>query len=150
MERSQAAFGVPTLSDLYRSRGTDFELSIDVEHATVALPMVDVAESFGAAERLWLCAEDPLVLGLLRERTRHARLVCSTGPRRLGGLRTLVSRLAELDVDVVNLHWADWTARRLDLVRHSGLLAEPSRGTGIAAGRPGAHRRLLGGEGVVG
>ena len=118
-----AAFGVPTLVDLYRSCGTDFELSIDVEHASVALPLVDVAESFGAAKRLWLCAEDPLLLQLLRQRTRHARLVCSTGPRRLGGLRTLVPRLAELDVDVVNLHWQDWTARRLDLVRDAGLLA---------------------------
>lgn len=118
-----AAYGVPTLSDLYRSCGTDFELSIDVEHASVALPLVDVAESFGAAKRLWLCAEDPVVLELLRTRTRHARLVCSTGPRRLRGLRFLVPRLTELDVDVVNLHWEDWTARRLDLVRDAGLLA---------------------------
>ena len=117
-----AAFGVPTLSDLYRSCGTDFELSIDVEHAAVALALVDVAEFFGAAERLWLCAEDPLVLDLLRRRTAHVRLICSTGPRRLGGLRSLVPRLAELDVDVVNLHWLDWTARRFDLVRGSGLL----------------------------
>lgn len=118
-----AAFGVPTLSDLYQSCGTDFELSIDVEHMAVALPLVDVAESFGAAERLWLCAEDPVVLALLRKRTAHVRLVCSTGPRRLGGLRLLVPRLADVDVDVVNLHWEDWTARRLDIVRNSGLLA---------------------------
>lgn len=118
-----AGFGVPTLADLYRSCGTDFELSIDVEHAAVALPLLEVAESVGAANRLWLCADDPLVLGALRKRSDEARLVCSTGPLRLGGLRRLVPRLVELDVDVVNLHWQDWTARRLDLVHGAGLLA---------------------------
>ena len=118
-----AAFGVPTLSDLYRSCGTDFDLSIDVEHESVALPIVDVAESFGAAARLWLCAEDPLVLARLRRRTGQVRLVCSTGPRRLGGLSELAPRLAELDADVVNLHWTDWTARRIEIVREAGLLA---------------------------
>jgi glycerophosphoryl diester phosphodiesterase len=118
-----AAFDVPSLADLYRACGTDYELSIDVEHPAVAIPLVEVAEAFGADHRLWLCSDDPGLLGTLRARSSRARLVCSTGPRRLGGLRALVPRLQILDVDVINLHWSDWTATRLDLVHTAGLLA---------------------------
>ena len=117
------AFAVPSLADLYRACGTNFELSIDVEHPAVAIPLVTVAESFGAVDRLWLCSEDPAILETLRRRSLRVRLVCSTGPRRLGGLKVLVARLAELKVDVVNLHWADWTMGRVELVHGRGLLA---------------------------
>jgi glycerophosphoryl diester phosphodiesterase len=116
-------FDVPSLADLYRACGTDYELSIDVEHPAVAIPLVEVAESFGADDRLWLCSEEPGLLRTLRARSSRVRLVCSTGPRRLGGLRVLVPWLQILDVDVINLHWRDWTATRLDLVHEAGLLA---------------------------
>ena len=118
-----SALSVPSLSDLYRVCGTDYELSIDVEHSAVAIPIVEVAESFGADDRLWLCSDDPGLLGTLRSRSSRVRLVCSTGPRRLGGLRALVPRLQVLDIDVVNLHWRDWTTTNLDLVHSAGLLA---------------------------
>ena len=38
-------------------------------------------------------------------------------------LRALVPRLQMLDIDVVNLHWRDWTTTNLDLVHSAGLLA---------------------------
>lgn len=118
-----AAFEVPTLADLYRTCGTDFELSIDVEHPPVGVPAIDVAESYGALDRLWLCSDELVVLESLRARSSRPRLVCSTGPRRLGGLRSVIPRLQALDVDVVNLHWRHWTRRTVDLVHAAGLLA---------------------------
>jgi len=118
-----AAFAVPTLADLYRGCGTNFELSIDVEHPAVAIPLVTVAESFNAVDRLWLCSEAPVILERLRNRSSRVRLVCSTTPRRTGGLKVLVPHLMELNVDVVNLHWADWNMGRVDFVHGSGLLA---------------------------
>lgn len=118
-----SAFDVPSLADLYRACGTDYELSIDVEHPAVAIPLIEVAETFGADDRLWLCSDDPVILETLRARSSRVRLVCSTGPRRFGGLWAIVPRLQMLDVDVVNLHWRGWTARLVDLVHAAGLLA---------------------------
>jgi glycerophosphoryl diester phosphodiesterase len=118
-----AEFGVPSLVELYETFGTDYELSIDVEHPAVGWPLVETARSFGAQDRLWLCSADPAVLADLRARTRDVRLAFSAGPRPRGGLTPLLDRLPTLGVDVVNLRHDGWTRERVDAVHAAGLLA---------------------------
>jgi glycerophosphoryl diester phosphodiesterase len=127
VKRSTAAeladLGVPSLADLYRECGTDYNLSVDVEHPDVGWPLVEVAASFAATGRLWLCSEDEAVLADLRRRTRDVRLAFSAGPRPRGGLAPLLHRLAKLRVDVVNLREDGWTRERVAAAHDAGLLA---------------------------
>jgi glycerophosphoryl diester phosphodiesterase len=116
--------GVPTLADLYRECGTDFELSLDLEHADVALPALRAAQDVGAEARLWACHEDLGLLTELRSASPAVRLVCSTRPRRIrGGVEARIERLAALHVDALNMHWRDWTAHRVQHCHAVGLAA---------------------------
>lgn len=102
--------GIPRLADLYSQLGTDYELSIDVKSADAARPLIQVADRFGAAERLWLCAPSLTLLGELRQDGVPCRLVHS---RRLGALEHPVERhaadLATSGIDAMNMHHTDWT-----------------------------------------
>jgi glycerophosphoryl diester phosphodiesterase len=122
-----APHGVPRLADLYETLGTGFELSLDVEHAAVALPALAIAQAAGAASRLWLCHDDFDLLSALRVRSREVRLVCSTRPRRVpggaAGLGKLVGRLAAVPADALNMHWRDWTPRHVAATHEAGLRA---------------------------
>ena len=138
-----APFGVPRLADLYSTLGTDFELSLDVEHAQVAIPMLDLAIEAGAIGRLWVCHDDLDLLGELRRRSRDVRLVCSTRPRRVpggvAGVAALLERLAAVPVDALNMHWLDWTPRLVAATHEAGL-----RAFGWDAQTPPAVERLVG------
>jgi glycerophosphoryl diester phosphodiesterase len=138
-----APFGVPRLADLYSTLGTEFELSLDVEHAPVAIPMLDVAIEAGAIGRLWACHDDLDLLAELRRRSRDVRLVCSTRPRRVpggvAGVGALLARLAAMPVDALNMHWHDWTPRLVAATHEAGL-----RAFGWDAQTPGAVERLVG------
>ncbi|HET7027498.1 MAG TPA: glycerophosphodiester phosphodiesterase [Candidatus Limnocylindrales bacterium] len=119
-----AAFGVPSLGELYESVGDTIDLSLDLEHVPVALPTVEIAARRGAASRLWACSPD---VGLLRQLRRHdadVRLVCSTRPRRVeGGLTALIASLADDGIDALNMHWRDWTSGLVDAIHRAGLRA---------------------------
>jgi glycerophosphoryl diester phosphodiesterase len=138
-----APFGVPRLADLYATLGTAFELSLDIEHPEVAVPMLDVAIAAGAIRRLWACHEDLDVLAELRRRSRAVRLVCSTRPRRVpggvAGIGALLQRLAEVSADALNMHWHDWTPRLVAATHEAGL-----RAFGWDAQTEAAVRRLVG------
>lgn len=134
-----AAQGVPRLRDLYRILGTGFELSLDLEHAAVAVPVLDVATEAAAVSRLWACHEDPDVLADLRHRSREVRLVCTTGPHAVRGwLPALLDRLAAIPVDCLNMRWTTWTPDRVERVHAAGLLA-----FGWDAQTPDAVERLM-------
>jgi len=125
--RELAAFGVPRLAELYASLGTAFELSLDIEHPDVAIPMLDVAREAGAEARLWACHDDLDLLAELRRRSRDVRLVCSTRPRRVpgavAGIEPLLARLAAIPADALNMHWHDWTPRLVAATHEVGLRA---------------------------
>ena len=122
-----APYGVPRLADLYSTLGTQFELSLDIEHPAVALPMLEVAVAAGAAGRLWACHDDLGLLGELRGQSREVRLVCSTRPRRVPGgvtgIGALLERLAALPADVLNMKWRDWTPGLVAATHEAGLWA---------------------------
>jgi glycerophosphoryl diester phosphodiesterase len=135
-----AAYGVPTLAELYRTCGTWFELSLDVEHPAVAAPMVAVAQAAGAAGRLWACHDDLQLLVGLRSVGAAVRLVCSTRPRRIPeGVDRRIERLGALGIDVLNMHWRDWTADRVARCHGVGIAA-----FGWDAQEPDQIARLIG------
>ncbi|MGH2465796.1 MAG: glycerophosphodiester phosphodiesterase [Candidatus Limnocylindrales bacterium] len=133
-----ARWSVPTLAELYRACGTDYELSLDLEHPEVALPVLRAAQAAGAEGRLWACEEDLTVLGRLRAASLEIHLVCSTRIRRLaGGVAAHAERLAGLGIDALNMPWPDWTAERVAACQARGIVAfawdaqEPAVITGL-------------------
>jgi glycerophosphoryl diester phosphodiesterase len=119
-----AELGVPSLRGLYAAIPTEVELSLDLEHPEVARPVLDVSIGAGAIARLWACSADVDLLRALRAANGDVRLVCSTRPRRVpGGVDALVPTLAASGVNVLNMHWRDWTPWSMDRVHRAGLLA---------------------------
>lgn len=112
---------IPRLSELYRTSGTDFELSLDVKDPAAAAAVVAVAETHHAAGRLWLCSSDFEALGSWRKRWANVHVVAST---RRDALRAQVlADLAGRGVDVVNLREREWDQPLLDDVHGAGMLA---------------------------
>lgn len=129
---------VPSLAALYAGLGSDYELSLDLEHPAVALPVLRVAQAASAEHRLWACHHQPAVLGRLRPASEAVRLVCS--PDAGSGrhwLRRLLDRLVQSDIDALNMRWQSWDRERVSRVRDAGLLA-----FGWDAHRPDGMRRL--------
>ena len=122
-----APFGIPRLADLYRTLGNNFDLSLDMEHPRVALPMLAVAVAAGAGSRLWACHDDLDLLAELRGQSPDVRLVCSTRPRRVpggvAGVGALLGRVAAIPADALNLHWRDWTPNLVATTHEAGLRA---------------------------
>jgi glycerophosphoryl diester phosphodiesterase len=119
-----ATLGVPRLVDLYEALGSDYELSLDVYDPAAGKVLVDVARDAGALERLWLCSSKPSLLQSLGRRAPGARLVHSIRRRKLEiPLERHAAELAELGIDVFNMHRSDWTAGVVGLFHRFGLLA---------------------------
>lgn len=112
---------VPRLSELYRSSGADFELSLDIKDPAVAPGVVAVAEGHGAAGRLWLCSANFDRLLSWRERWAKVHLVASTHRDLLG--RRALADLSRRGVDAVNVRERDWDERLLGDVHEAGMLA---------------------------
>lgn len=112
---------LPTLADLYRLLGTDYELSLDLKDPDGEGPVIAAAATAGAAHRLWLCAELPALIRC-RRLSSDVRLANST---RLRGRSTppLLARLADEGIDALNLREPEWSPVRVDLAHDAGLLA---------------------------
>ncbi len=108
--RAELPEHVPTLAELYRSCGADFELSLDVKDPNAAAEAVRVARGAGALERLWLCHPSWTVVAGWRALAPEVRLVDSTRVHKLdGGAPRRSELLRSARVDAVNLHGSDWT-----------------------------------------
>jgi glycerophosphoryl diester phosphodiesterase len=112
---------IPRLSELYRSSGTDFELSLDIKDPAATPAVVAVAGEHGAAGRLWLCSANFDHLRSWREQWAKVRLVASTHRDLLR--RRVLAELAGDGVDVVNLRESDWDRRLVGNVHDAGMLA---------------------------
>src|SRR5690606_36592042 len=122
-----ARYGVPTLADLYRELGSDFELSIDVKDPAAVGPALEVADRAGATPRLWLVHDDIYTLHRIRRASDTVRLVHET---RLPGLaRRSVHPFEHMDelvrarVDAQNTHWSRWTPELVGAAHQRNLLA---------------------------
>jgi glycerophosphoryl diester phosphodiesterase len=119
-----AELDVPRLADLYRELGTDYELSLDVYDPAAGRVLLDVAREAGALDRLWLCSSKTELLVRLGDNAPEAHLVHSVRRRRVDiPLERHAARLAELGIDVVNMHRSDWTAGLVGLFHRFGVQA---------------------------
>lgn len=115
---------IPTLSELYRACGTDFELSIDVKDPAALVPLVEAGRSAGASERLWLCNHDWRPMAAWRRLAPECRLVESTNLAWMKeGLAARVSALSAAGVDALNLHRSQWSEGAVREVHAVGLRA---------------------------
>jgi glycerophosphoryl diester phosphodiesterase len=106
-----AELSVPRLADLYAELGTDYELSLDVYDPAAGSVLVEVARAAGALDRLWLCSSKTDLLVKLGARAPEAHLVHSVRRRKVEiPLERHAAQLAELGIEVVNMHRSDWTA----------------------------------------
>lgn len=119
-----AQYGVPRLADLYGELGTDFELSIDVKNRAAASPILELAGTRGAAERLWLCSPGVRFLRELHDRRAGAHLVHSTSRRHLRqSLERHAAELAGAGIAAMNLHHSEWTAGLVTLFQRFAIRA---------------------------
>jgi glycerophosphoryl diester phosphodiesterase len=106
-----AELDVPRLADLYAELGSAYELSLDVYDPAAGKVLLDVARDAGALERLWLCSSKLELLTALGEQAPEAHLVHSVRRRTIDiPLERHAAQVAELGIDVVNMHRSDWTA----------------------------------------
>jgi glycerophosphoryl diester phosphodiesterase len=115
---------IPSLTDLYATCGTGFELSLDIKDPAAVGEVVAVARDAGADERLWLCHGDWRLLATWRELSTGVRLVDSTRLRRItDGPERRAASLAGAGIDAVNLHQSDWSGGLVALFHRFGLEA---------------------------
>ena len=117
-----APLGVPRFADVYDELGTAFECSVDVKSPDAAGALVDVARTYGALERLWVCSPDLEMLGWLRAEPK-VRLVHSDRRDAVGvPLERHAYELATIGVDAMNLHHTEWTAGLVSLFHRFDVL----------------------------
>lgn len=122
--RGELPAHIPTLAELYRVCGTDFELSIDVKDPAALLPLVEVARSAGAAERLWLCHNDWRPMAAWHRQIPECHLVESSNLAWMKeGLAARVSALSAAGLDALNLHRSQWDRGAVREVHAVGLRA---------------------------
>jgi glycerophosphoryl diester phosphodiesterase len=117
------ALGVPRLADVYADLGVGFELSVDVKADDAAEPLLGVARSFGALERLWVCSPDLELLVRLRDEPA-VKLVHSTRRRAIDApLERHAHDLSNAGIDAINFHHSEWTAGLVSLFHRFGVRA---------------------------
>jgi glycerophosphoryl diester phosphodiesterase len=110
-----ATLSVPRLADVYEELGTDFECSVDVKTPEAARPLLDVARTFGALERLWVCSPDLELVASLRDEPA-VKLVHSTRKRAIQQpLERHAFDLSERGIDAMNMHHTEWTSGLVSL-----------------------------------
>lgn len=110
--RAELPAYIPTLAELYSVCGTDFQLSLDIKDPAAVEAVVATAREADprAPARLWLCHPELELVGSWRSLDSDVRLVNSTRLERIKeGPERRAASLAELGIDAVNLHRADWT-----------------------------------------
>ena len=110
-----ADFGIPRMADVYRELGTGFECSVDVKSPDAATGLLEVARSFDALERLWVCSPDVALLSGLRVEKR-VKLVHSDRRNSISApLERHAFDLSQAGLDAMNMHHSEWTAGLVSL-----------------------------------
>jgi glycerophosphoryl diester phosphodiesterase len=103
---------IPTLAAPIETCGTGHHLSLDLKDPDTGAPVIDLVRAVDPSwrRRVWLCSPDLDLLTALRAHDDRIRLVHSTKLERIqGGAERHAARLAELDIDGINLHHRSWT-----------------------------------------
>ena len=116
---------IPTLNDLFKRCGTEFDLSIDVKDDNAFGAIMEAVDSAGFSRtRLWLCHPDVTVLATARDSFAHVRLVNSVRLQKIKeGPERRCALLAETGIDAINMHHTDWNGGLVTLAHKFGLVA---------------------------
>lgn len=110
--RDQLPEHIPALSDLLERCGSDYHLSLDVQHPEAGPAVIAVVRD-AAPEllpRLWLCQARLADSVALRQLDPDVRVVDSTRLTRLkDGPERRAATLAAEGIDAINMHHSDWT-----------------------------------------
>jgi len=110
VDRSRLDDHIPTLGEVYAAVGTDHPISVDLKDPATFAPIVAVARSHDALDRLWICHPDLELLKEWRDEAPDARLVNSTSLDRMErGPEQRAAALAAARIDAVNLRQNQWT-----------------------------------------
>jgi glycerophosphoryl diester phosphodiesterase len=124
--RDELPAHIPAVTDLLERCGSDYHLSLDVQHADAGPVVVDVVRE-AAPEllpRLWLCQRNLGDSIDLRRRHPDVRVVDSTRLSRLKeGPERRAATLAAEGIDAVNMHHTDWTGGLTTLFHRFDRLA---------------------------
>jgi len=117
---------IPSLAEFYVQCGADFDCSLDVKTPDAYDAVAEVVRAQGpdVTQRTWLC--DPELDRLVERRDALAdfRLVHSTRLTKLTVTPELhAARLADLGIDVLNMHHTDWSGGLVVLFHRFGVLA---------------------------
>lgn len=122
LRRDELPAHTPSLHELYRRCGNNFDLALDMAQPAAADEVMRIAQQHGAADRLWLTYWHLSTLETWRRRWPHAHLVYPTVPLRPGGAIRLLDRLVEQQVTALNIHHRFCTARLVAQAHSRGLL----------------------------
>lgn len=115
---------IPTLSEFYDECGTDFDLSLDVKTPDAYDAVAEIVRARATPERTWLCDPDLDRLVARRDELGDFRLVHSTRLAKLSVTPELhAARLAQLGIDVMNMHHTDWNGGLVVLFHRFDILA---------------------------
>jgi glycerophosphoryl diester phosphodiesterase len=119
---------VPTLTDLYKAVGVDYDLSVDIKtpdaiDATVnAVRAASEQTGQDIVARTWLCHPDLDLVTSWRQRWSDVRLVHSTRVDTVqGGPERHASVLYERQIDAVNFRQGDWSGGLTTLYHRFGI-----------------------------
>jgi glycerophosphoryl diester phosphodiesterase len=124
LRRDQLPVTIPSLGDLYRACGADYELSLDVRDPEATVAVVQDATAVGGVGRLWLCHPDWRRVARWRRLSPDLRLVDSTRLARIReGPARRAALLADAGIDAINLHRRDWSRSLVEIVHDHGRAA---------------------------
>jgi len=122
--RADLPLHIPTLTELYETCGTDFDLSLDVKDEAAVAEVIAVARDAEAEARLWLCHPDWELVATWRELSPHVKLVDSTRLSKMKeGPERRAANLTSAGIDAVNLHHSDWSGGLIALFHRFERLA---------------------------
>ncbi len=126
VKHSELPTEVPTLEQYFQECGTNLPLSIlplsiDVKDPTAFAHIIEVASSFDAIERLWLCSEKLDELQEWRDAHDSVKLVHSA--RHGSNHERHAATLAEAGINVMNLRRDQWTKGLVALYHRFGVHA---------------------------
>jgi glycerophosphoryl diester phosphodiesterase len=120
LRRAELPASVPTLDELYARCGNGFPLALDMTDPSAAQTVVETARRHGATANLWMTYWRTATVVRWRAQWPEVKLVFPTLPLRRR--QQLVSRLAAIGVDAVNVHWRSVTPRLAAAVHEQGML----------------------------
>lgn len=124
MARSQLPPHIPTLDELFETCGTGYHLSLDIKDSSALQNAISVVRNRDSSmlERLWICHPDYRFLESHRDISEGVHLVDSTRLTKIKeGPERRAATLANIGIDVCNMHNTDWNGGLVALFHRFGV-----------------------------